>query len=486
MQGAMNQGSDNKKALGRVALQQRGVAGSRIARDPDDEPPDLEALKALSEQFGVPGIDLSQVCIRMSDLDLLPREIAERHAILPVLVRDDRVFVAMVSPGDKHIIDELEFVTGKKVFPYVALPNELQRALAAAYDMKNRGEPFYIGPRCPHETLRRMGALPPEEETQPPVINEAPSVGAEVVVDDVTGRAAEKSEINDGEFGNMSQEVSVVTDLPGAAPGVAAAPSVPAKPGGRTILVVDDEPDIRKMLSRLLKDRGYQVVEADRGLQALRVVKEQVPDIIILDAMLPEVHGFEIARRIKGSQKYGHIPIIMISAVYRGWRYAEDVKSSYGVDVYIEKPFRIADILKAIDEVASKQPKPAPATEGGNASSQAEACLAAGVAAYQAGDIDGAIEHLKRGIGIDPLAYRMHFHLALLCGKKGLLYEAIQHLERALDINPRHFPAMKNLAVLYQKAGFRNKAIETWERAIAVAPDEATRQSIKELLLGLL
>jgi tetratricopeptide (TPR) repeat protein len=45
---------------------------------------------------------------------------------------------------------------------------------------------------------------------------------------------------------------------------------------------------------------------------------------------------------------------------------------------------------------------------------------------------------------------------------------------------------MKNLAVLYQKAGFRNKAIETWERAIAVAPDEATKQSIKELLLGLL
>jgi tetratricopeptide (TPR) repeat protein len=108
------------------------------------------------------------------------------------------------------------------------------------------------------------------------------------------------------------------------------------------------------------------------------------------------------------------------------------------------------------------------------------------VAAYQAGNLDAAIEHLKRGVNIDPLAYRLHFHLGLLCGKKGLLYEAIQHLERALDINARHFPAMKNLAVLYQKAGFRNKAIETWERAIAVAPDEATRQSIKELLLGLL
>ena len=59
-------------------------------------------------------------------------------------------------------------------------------------------------------------------------------------------------------------------------------------------------------------------------------------------------------------------------------------------------------------------------------------------------------------------------------------------LETALHINGRHFPALKNLAVLYQKAGFRNKAIETWERALGVAPDDPTRQSIKEHLLGLL
>jgi CheY-like chemotaxis protein len=239
------------------------------------------------------------------------------------------------------------------------------------------------------------------------------------------------------------------------------------------------------MLKRLLVDRGYQVIEAERGLQALRMVKERVPDIIILDAMLPEVHGFEIARRIKGSQRYGHIPIIMISAVYRGWRYAEDVKSSYGVEAYVEKPFRIADILQAIEDVAVDKRQP-PAADQAPASEATEQALKAGVTAYQAGDVDAAIEHLRRGVAIDPLAYRLHFHLGLLYGKKSQVYEAIQHLERALDINPKHFAAMKNLAALYQKAGFRNKAIETWERAIAVAPDEATKQSIKELLLGLL
>jgi tetratricopeptide (TPR) repeat protein len=119
-------------------------------------------------------------------------------------------------------------------------------------------------------------------------------------------------------------------------------------------------------------------------------------------------------------------------------------------------------------------------------SAEAEKALTDGVAAYRAGQVDVAIEHLKRGIGIDPLAYRLHFHLALLYGKKGQVYDGIQELERAIDLNPRHFPALKNLAVLYEKAGFKNKAVEMWERCAAAAPDEPTRTSIKERLLKLI
>jgi DNA-binding response OmpR family regulator len=485
----MTQGPQDRRALGRIALQQRPVVQPRSAAAAQDSGQvDLAALKALSEQHGVPGIDLSQVCIRLSDLDLLPREIAEKHGILPVLVRDDRVFLAMILPGEKHIIDELEFVTGKKVFPYVALAQELTRALASVYELKGRGEKFYIGPRCPAETLKRMGVEVQEAQDEPEELSALVSEPAEagqqqdppVVLSDPTP-PPDITEISDSEFPNTSEELSVVTDMPEAA----AAGRKAAAAGVRTILVVDDEVDIRKMLKRLLTERGYEVLEADRGLQALRIVKDRVPNLIILDAMLPEVHGFEIARRIKGSQRYGHIPIIMVSAVYRGWRYAEDVKSSYHVEAYIEKPFRIAEVLKAIESVMSneaKQPKP---DEAGS-SAGAEQALAEGVAAYQAGNIDLAIEHLNRGVGIDPLAYRLHFHLGLLYGKKGLVYEAIQQLETALSINNKHFAAMKNLAVLYQKAGFRNKAIEMWERALSAAPDDATRQAIKDLLLNLL
>lgn len=175
----------------------------------------------------------------------------------------------------------------------------------------------------------------------------------------------------------------------------------------------------------------------------------------------------------------------MVSAVYRGWRYAEDVKQSFGVDRFIEKPFRINEVMEAVESTLKERP-PWPAELERNHSAEAEAALNAGIAAYHAGDIESAIEHLKRGTTIDPLAFRLHFHLGLLYGKRGQVFEAIAELEAAVDSNGQHFPALKNLAILYQKAGFRNRAVEMWERALPFAPDDPTRQSIRQHLLQLL
>src|SRR5690606_38676909 len=117
----------------------------------------IAALKALSEQHGMPGLDLEQVCVKLSDLDLLPREIAQRHLILPVLSRGERLFVAMANQKEKKINDELEFVTGKRVYPYVALERPLSATIEQAYARKARGDDYFIGPRCPAETLAKLG-----------------------------------------------------------------------------------------------------------------------------------------------------------------------------------------------------------------------------------------------------------------------------------------------------------------------------------------
>ena len=502
--------SNDKKALGKIALQKQATTS-------EDPAASLDALRALSEKYGVPGLDLTQVAIPLEHLDLLPREIAARHGVLPVLVQDERIFLAMTNPDDKRVIDELEFVTGKRVFPYVAPGPALMKVIEESYQLKVRGETYYLGPKVPQDVLVRLGlaTAAPEAEAEaapaapPPVAPRSPpgerraaapgppakpprpptkpsgEMPASIIPPKMEAKEGGFADtLAEGDFAGGS-ELSTVT----ATPVVITSPTGPGPASGgnnKLVLIVDDEDDIRRLLKRVLVDRGYRVVEADRGTTALRLVKEHVPDLIVLDAMLPELHGFEICRRIKGSQKYGQIPIIMISAVYRGWRYAEDLKQNYGVDAYIEKPFRITEVVKAVEQAMSKQKGGEAPVDRDKTSAEAETALQAGIAEYQKGDIDAAIGHLKKGSQIDPLAYRLHYHLGLLYGKKGLVYEAIQALETAVEINGKHFPALKNLAVLYQKAGFKLKAVEMWERALGHAPDETTRSGIKDHLLTLL
>jgi DNA-binding response OmpR family regulator len=471
---------DPKKSLGRIALRRREVKASPPSRGSEDE------LKELSEKFGVPAVDLLQVCIRLDDLELLPREIARRHVILPLLVREDRLFVAMADPSDRKVVDELEFVTDKKVYPYVALAESLRTTIDEVYKTKATGAEFFVGEKCPPEVVakaqaQRVSSIPPGSEppSSTPGHREPreslPPGEAGIVLDDLAERARGE-EVSEDDFGDISEELSAVRDLP---------PVSETDPSAPTVLVVDDEDDIRTMLLRLFRSKGYKVLVAENGRTALRMVKEHMPDVIVLDAMLPEVHGFEIARRIKASQRYQHVPIVMVSAVYRGWRFAEDLKETWGIEHYIEKPFKIGEVLAAVQQALSK---------GGDKSGErdramnveAESALQAGVTAYQEGRVEDAVAHLRRGVAIDPLAYRLHFHLGLLYGKQGNVYDAIAEIERAVDLNGRHYPALKNLAVLYQKAGFRNKATETWQRALIAAPDEPTRESIRQHLVSLI
>lgn len=525
--------SQEKKPLGRILLEQRAVSAEQLERALADKSTtgklasrlteqgvlrEVEALKALSEQFGVPGIDIGQICLRLEDLDLLPREIAEQHHILPVLVRDDQMFVAVANPRETKVLEELEFVTGKKVYPYIALDSVLRRVIQAAYGRKARGELYYVAPRCPAEVLARLGINPDgtlreAADTAVPSVGESGGasqgrdcasqasgtsqrpVGSQrpgsipdqpiprgtpaLVVDDAV-RLSASEDIEENDFGQLSRELSIVSELPQTGPTVA------ATDGSPVVLVVDDDLDIRRMVVRLLRTRGLSVLEADRGLLALRLVKEHNPQLILLDAMLPEVHGFEIAKRIKNSKRYGRTPIIMISAVYRGWRFAEDLKQTCGVDHFLEKPFRIDELLRAVDECLLGGAEDAEREAKSERAAEAETALHLGVEAYRAGRLEEAISHLQRGISIDPLAYRLHFHLGLLYGKSGQVFEAISELEAAMDLNSKHFAASKNLAILYQKAGFRNKAAETWERALRLAPDDETRRTIRDHLLNLL
>ena len=114
----------------------------------------------------------------------------------------------------------------------------------------------------------------------------------------------------------------------------------------KKILVADDETDIIEVVEMLLSSEGYEVIKAHDGLEALEVVRNVIPDLIILDIMMPEIDGVEVCKRMRMMEKIKNIPIIMFSAKLS----AIDKKESFdaGADGFITKPFNARGFISGI------------------------------------------------------------------------------------------------------------------------------------------
>lgn len=116
----------------------------------------------------------------------------------------------------------------------------------------------------------------------------------------------------------------------------------------KKILIVDDEQDIVESLKFVLELAGYSCFCAFNGEDGLKMVKEIVPDLIILDVMMPKINGFKISRLLKFDKKYKDIPIIMLTARSQ----AEDklIGEETGVDEYITKPFDLDNVTETVNK----------------------------------------------------------------------------------------------------------------------------------------
>lgn len=117
----------------------------------------------------------------------------------------------------------------------------------------------------------------------------------------------------------------------------------------KKILIVEDNPDMRAILSLRFKLSGYSVVEASDGEEAIAKTKEENPKLIVLDLMIPKIDGFEVCRILKSNNDYKNIPIIVLSALDQ----YEDKNTAAlaGADCYFTKPFDIEALLKRIDNL---------------------------------------------------------------------------------------------------------------------------------------
>ena len=112
------------------------------------------------------------------------------------------------------------------------------------------------------------------------------------------------------------------------------------------VLCVDDEPANLKLLENILTPRGYQVVSAENGEDALRIIKNQTIDLVLLDLMMPRMDGLQVSRKIKENKKYRNIPIIMLTAYSGAESYIESLSGE--VFAYLHKPFVTEQLVKMV------------------------------------------------------------------------------------------------------------------------------------------
>ncbi len=114
----------------------------------------------------------------------------------------------------------------------------------------------------------------------------------------------------------------------------------------KDILIVDDTPINLRVLAKILSDRGYKVRKALNGHIALTACQNVLPDVILLDIMMPEMDGYEVCQRLKADPKTQDIPVIFISALEDEWDKVKAFKS--GGSDYITKPFQIEEVLARV------------------------------------------------------------------------------------------------------------------------------------------
>lgn len=117
----------------------------------------------------------------------------------------------------------------------------------------------------------------------------------------------------------------------------------------KRILIVDDEPNIVVSLEFLMKREGFEVAVAPDGEAALRALEERLPDLVLLDIMLPKKNGFEVCQAIRANPAWQGVKIVMLTAKGRDTEVAKG--TALGADAYMTKPFSTKDLVAQVRQI---------------------------------------------------------------------------------------------------------------------------------------
>lgn len=119
------------------------------------------------------------------------------------------------------------------------------------------------------------------------------------------------------------------------------------------ILIVDDEDFFRRMIVLGFERNGYIVFQADNGEDAVKIAQAELPDLILLDLVMPKLLGFEVCQMLRKDDKFSKTAIIIMSA--KSYKPDMDKAAELGADAYVVKPFEMNDLLKTASDHLNKR-----------------------------------------------------------------------------------------------------------------------------------
>lgn len=442
-------------------------------------------VRALADLRGCPGVDFSKTVIPTANLEVVAAAFCRQRRVLPLSIGKSELVLAMADPEDHALADEIRFVTGRKVLRYVAVPAALERTLDGLARERKRNAPSWRGAQAP--------ALPDPAAAWVGVVHATAKV---------------KSETGSIELPEITSTMEVIgvaesPESPFSAPTPARRsrapehePPTPTPPPDSTgatvrleglgkgylVLVADGVPELREEAAAAVRKQGATVLQAANGRAALDLIREARPELVILDAMLPMMPGFEVCRAVKGDPLLRPTRVVLTSAIHRG-TVAADAKIAFGADAFLEKPYRPDELNRTLKILLLGS--------AGDPAGQAARAVAAtawreGAKLLQAGRLDEAVALLREAAGKDDLSAEAHYYLGHALARQGLLFEATAAFSRAAELRPDVAEAHEVLARTYEQLGFQQSAREAWARAVETCKDDKRKRGMQERLMRLL
>jgi CheY-like chemotaxis protein len=124
------------------------------------------------------------------------------------------------------------------------------------------------------------------------------------------------------------------------------------KPSQKRVMIVDDEKESLEMMQTMLGDQGYELIPVSNATEVGLKAAQLMPDLILLDFLMPEINGFEVCRALRGNELTRSIPIMAVTCLSK----EEDIERIFecGADEYLPKPFKVDQLLEKVGDLIGK------------------------------------------------------------------------------------------------------------------------------------